>query len=190
MERSSQTLLSASRCLRVRPGTKLNTHGKIRISDLDSEVGLRRRQSVFGGFSFWRDRVSLFRHAIPAGGAGPWGLPASRSTITACRTRRRRRGCRASAAGHIRLKQGRASNWRRQCRHQSCVLDRSIARPGALQFSREPRISEASLFESELLTAHAARRILMPQRQTMIAIANVATTNVLSQWARMEWPSP
>src|SRR4249920_1955774 len=40
-----------------------------------------------------------------------------------------------------------------------------------------------------LLAVHATRRILIPQRQTMIARANVAMTKVLSQWALIGWPS-
>jgi hypothetical protein len=45
------------------------------------------------------------------------------------------------------------------------------------------------LFGVEPLAVHATRRILIPQRQTIIARANVAMTKVLSQWALIGWPS-
>src|SRR5882724_10073415 len=65
----------------------------------------------------------------------------------------------------------------------------------ACRFPRNAQRSYARLSElyaeryAELYAAHTTRRILIPQRQTIIARARVAMTNVLSQWALIGWPS-
>jgi hypothetical protein len=123
-------LSSASRCCASGRGPNSILTGKIRCSDLDSEVGLRRRQSLFGGLSFPRDRVSLFGHAVLARGARScvgarrFRARRSRSAITVCRT------CRGSTDDEI--LQPPVSSQARSSIEQAAAMSPSIVRVGAM----------------------------------------------------------